>query len=356
MFQSRIKKLRDSFNSNNIDALIVENHYNVYYLSGFTGTNGYLLIEKGRSFLITDSRYLEQAKIECKDYEVVNQGKDIYGTLFNILDETNIKNLGFEGNYITLKRFGEYEERLTGINLISVKGEIKKLRETKDLQEIQKIKTAANIADMAFNHILNYLKPGITENEISLEIEYFMKKQGASEISFETIVASGVRSSMPHGVATSKIIEYGDTVTLDFGCIYDRYCSDMTRTVFIGQAQEKIKEIYKIVLEAQQSAIQMLEPGLVCKDADAEARSIISKSGYGPNFGHSLGHSLGLEVHEEPSLSYNSEKILKPGMVVTIEPGIYLEGIGGVRIEDLILITENGYENFVSASKEIIII
>lgn len=356
MFQSRINRLRDSFFSSNIDALIVENRYNVYYLSGFSGTNGCLLIGKTRNFLITDSRYTEQAKNQCKDYEVINQEKDIYNTLFKILKDTDINNLGFEGNYITLKRFSEYENKLTGINLVSVKGEIKKLREIKDQQEIKKIKKAARITDSAFSHILDYIKPGISEKEISIELEYFMKKLGASEVSFETIVASGIRSSMPHGTATSKKIEFGDTLTIDFGCIYDGYCSDMTRTVFVGQAQEKIKEIYKIVLEAQESAMQMLNPGVVCKDVDLRARNIIEKYGYGKNFGHGLGHSLGLEIHEEPYLSYNSEKVLKPGMVVTIEPGIYIEGVGGVRIEDLTLITENGFENLANSGKKIITI
>jgi len=356
MFQDRIKKLRDRFEDLKINGILLSNPFNRYYLSGFTGTSGYLFIGEDKSVLITDSRYMKQAKEQCADIEVVDQGKDIYETFLKIIDYIKINRLGFEENHITLRQFSEYEKKLADINLIPVRGEIKRLREIKDKEEIIKITKAAEIADGAFSHILNYIKPGVHENEISLEIEYFMKRQGASAVSFDTIVASGERSAMPHGVASSKEIELGDTVTLDFGCIYEGYCSDMTRTVFVGEAKEEIKKIYEIVLKAQTSALEMLKAGLLCKDIDACARKIITAYGYGENFGHGLGHSLGLEIHEDPAISSKSERKLETDMVVTIEPGIYLEDIGGVRIEDLVLITKNGYENLVKSPKEIIVI
>ena len=356
MLQNRIKKLRDRFEDLKINGILLSNPFNRYYLSGFTGTSGYLIIGEDKSILITDSRYIKQAREQCVDIEVVDQGKDIYETFLKVLDEIKINRLGFEENHITLRQFREYEKKLEEINLVPIRGEIKRLREIKDKEEIIKIRKAAEIADGALSHILNYIKPGIREDEISLEIEYFMKRQGASAVSFDTIVASGERSSMPHGVASSKEIEFGDTVTLDFGCIYEGYCSDMTRTVFVGKAKEEIKKIYEIVLKAQTSALEMLKSGLLCKDIDACAREIITAYGYGENFGHGLGHSLGLEIHEDPAISSRSERNLESDMVITIEPGIYLEDIGGVRIEDLVLITENSYENLVKSPKEIIII
>ncbi|MGE5328910.1 MAG: M24 family metallopeptidase [Deltaproteobacteria bacterium] len=354
--EERISKLRENLAGYNVGGIIITSRYNRYYLSGFTGTNGYLIIGKEKKILITDSRYIEQAKKQCPDYEIVNQGKNIYEVLQDILQQINISELGFEENYITYRQYADCEKNIKGVKLVPVINSVEKIREIKDRQEIKKIKKAAQIADKTFEHILNYIKIGITEKEIALEIDYFMKKLGASELSFETIVASGTRSSMPHGVASSKIIEDGDTITIDFGCIYDGYCSDMTRTIFVGEPHQKMKDIYKIVLEAQEAALKVLKPGVPCKDVDQIARDIISKYGYGENFGHGLGHSVGLEIHEDPALSTKSERILEAGMVVTVEPGIYVEGIGGVRIEDLVLITENGYENLTSSSKEITVI
>jgi len=356
MFQNRINKLKESFENFNIGGIMIASRYNRYYLSGFTGTNAYLVINKERNILITDSRYIEQAKKQCPDYEIVNQGKNFYETLQDIFQQISITEIGFEENYITYRQYYDCEKNMKNIKLIPVRNSVEGIREIKDSEEIRKIKKAAQIADETFSHILSYIKPGIVEKEIALEIDYFMKKLGAAELSFETIVASGERSSMPHGVADSREIKDGDTITLDFGCIYEGYCSDMTRTIFVGKAQEKIQDIYKIVLEAQEAALQMLKPGLVCKDIDEMARKIITRYGYGENFGHGLGHSLGLEIHEEPTLSTKSERILEAGMIVTIEPGIYIEGFGGVRIEDLVLITEEGYENLVKSRKEITVI
>ena len=223
-------------------------------------------------------------------------------------------------------------------------------------QEINIIKVACEIADHAFTHILGFIKPGKTELEVSNELEFFMRKQGATQSSFDTIVASGLRSALPHGVATNKVIEKGDFVTLDFGALYNGYISDITRTVAVGEPSEKLVDMYNTVLASQLLALEKVGPGLTGIQADAIARDYLKEKGYGEAFGHSLGHGIGLEVHEGPGLSMRSDTVLEPGMAVTIEPGVYLPGIGGVRIEDDILITETGNELLTHSSKELIIL
>jgi Xaa-Pro aminopeptidase len=221
-------------------------------------------------------------------------------------------------------------------------------------KELEKMAKAADIADQAFHHIIGYIRPGVTERAVALELEIYMKKLGASALSFETIAASGVRSSMPHGIATDKIIEDGDFLTLDFGCVYDGYCSDMTRTVVVGKATQKQKKIYGVVLEAQIAALNAIREGINGIDVDKIARDVISSRGYGEYFGHGLGHGVGLEVHEEPRLSPTGTKKLLENMVVTDEPGIYIPGFGGVRIEDLIVVKKDGCEVLSKSPKQLI--
>lgn len=354
--QARIDKLVEKFDLLGIDAVIVMNPYNRRYLTGFTGTSGYAVISRSRRIFMTDSRYTEQAAQECRSYEIVMMERGTVEDILDVLKSMNYCKLGFEDNYLTVQRFNSLRDGLKDIELVPIGSIIEKIREIKDKEEINRIKKAAATADNAFSHILGVIKPGISEQDVALELEYFMKKSGASALSFDTIVASGQRSSMPHGVATNKKIEYGDTVVLDFGCIFEGYCSDMTRTVFVGKADDEIRKIYEIVLKAQKAALDLIKPEVACKDVDLQARKIIEDMGYGKNFGHGLGHSVGLEIHEEPRLSTKSEGILKPDMVVTVEPGIYVEGFGGVRIEDLVVVTENGLENFTSSRKDIIIV
>lgn len=230
---------------------------------------------------------------------------------------------------------------------------IEKLRMKKSPEELEVLKAAAKIADDAFEHICSYIKAGMTELEVSNELEFFMRSQGATSSSFDIIVASGLRSALPHGVASDKKIESGDLITLDFGALYNGYVSDITRTVAVGEPSDKLKEIYHVVLESQVLALEKIKPGMTGIEADAIARDYIKSKGYGEAFGHSTGHGIGLEVHEGPGLSFRSETILEPGMAVTVEPGIYLPGIGGVRIEDDILITETGNERLTHSSKEL---
>ena len=223
------------------------------------------------------------------------------------------------------------------------------------MTELDNIKMAAKIADEAFQHILKCIKVGVRERDIALELEYFMKKNNASSVSFDTIVASGIRSSMPHGVASDKIIEYGDVVTLDYGALYNNYCSDMTRTVFVGEPNRDLLKIYDIVKKAQLEGINRVKDGVMASDVDKAARDIIRESGYGDYFGHALGHGVGMEVHEQPGVSKRSDIMLEDGMVITIEPGIYVPNLGGVRIEDMVVVRDDVPEVLTKSSKDIFI-
>ncbi len=233
---------------------------------------------------------------------------------------------------------------------------IEELREIKDEEEIAIIEKACSIADLAYDHILKMIQPGMTEIEVANQLDFYMRSLGASGVSFETIVASGLRSAMPHGVASKKIIEQGDLITIDFGCYYEGYVSDMTRTFAIGDPGEQLKEIYQIVLEAQLAVLEVAKPGVTGKQLDAVARDYITKHGYGEAFGHSTGHGIGLEIHEGPNVSVRAEKQFVPGNIITDEPGIYLPGIGGVRIEDDLLITSDGNRVLTHSPKELIIL
>lgn len=351
----RIEKLLTQMESLGVDTIIVSSPYNRRYLSGFTGSSGYLVITKENRFMLTDFRYIEQATQQCTGFEIVDFFKlGLIETIADTLKKCGSKNVGFENATLTYKEFKYFESSLEGVEWIPLHDHIEKIRMIKDEQEIQTIAHASSIGDAAFSHILNVIRPGISEIDVAIELEFFMKKQGASKLSFDTIVASGKRSSLPHAVPTQKRIEKGDFVTLDFGCLYEGYCSDMTRTIVVGQASDKQKEIYNLVLKAQMTALDKIQSGIIGKVGDNYAREIINGAGYEAYFGHGLGHSLGLEVHEQPRFSKLSEELILPGMIMSVEPGIYIPDFGGVRIEDLILIEEKGIRNFVTSPKELI--
>jgi Xaa-Pro aminopeptidase len=355
MMMERIEKLRKELESRQVDAMLITNPYNRRYMTGFTGTSGAAVVSKNDAVFITDFRYTEQAKKQVKDFRIIQQESSILKEVAKIADEWKIKTLGFEKDTMT---YGEYEsyQKVLNVELVPLSGVIEKIRLIKTDEEIKIIKVACEIADAAFSHILNFIKPGVTELEVSNELEFFMRKQGASSSSFDTIVASGLRSALPHGVATDKVIEKGDFVTLDFGAIYNGYVSDMTRTIAVGQPSAKLVEMYNVVLEAQLLAIEKIKPGMKGIEADKIARDYLAERGYVEAFGHSTGHGIGLEVHEGPALSFRSEQVLEPNMVVTVEPGVYLPGIGGVRIEDDIVITGTGNERLTHSDKELIIL
>lgn len=337
----------------NIEAALIMGNVNRNYLSGFTGDESYTIITNDKAYFITDFRYLEQAKKEVKEYEIIEYKSSVEFFLADLVNSLKIKNLGFEEDILSFNVYSKLKSKLQ-CNLVPLEGIVEDLRTIKDKYEIEKIQKAASIADDAFKHILGYIKTGITEREIALELEFYMKKCGASALSFTTIAASGIRSSLPHGVATDKKVKNGEFLTLDFGCIYNGYCSDMTRTVVIGNPDKKMVQIYDIVLHAQEMALKAIEPGVSGFDVDKIARDYIKSSGYGDYFGHGLGHGVGMEIHEKPRLSPKFNMKLMPGMVVTDEPGIYIPDFGGVRIEDLVLITEDGYKLLSNSPKDLI--
>ncbi|MFW6306808.1 MAG: M24 family metallopeptidase, partial [Bacillota bacterium] len=275
--------------------------------------------------------------------------------LNELLQETGVKKLGIESKSITYFQYLKYDDHID-TEIIPTHNLVEKLRMVKDKFELKMIQKAVDITDQAFKYICRYIYPGLTERELALELEFFLKKMGAEKNAFDFIVASGQRSALPHGVASDKLIEFGDFVTFDFGVFYQGYCSDMTRTVVIGEPTIEQEKVYNIVLDAQLAVIEKIQAGMNCKDVDGIARDIISESGYADNFGHGLGHGIGLEIHEGPRLSFSSDEVLETGMVVTDEPGIYIPEWGGVRIEDDLYITDEGCKVLNSSPKELLVI
>ncbi|WP_327078791.1 Xaa-Pro peptidase family protein [Planococcus glaciei] len=348
----KLQKLRKEMEQQQIEALLITSQYNLRYITEFTGTAGLALVTPHKAYFITDFRYTEQAGEQVKDFDVVQAKTNLLEEAAELVKNLAVKSLAFEKDYVTYAAFLDYEAKIEA-ELQPVSGLIEKIRMIKTPEEVSILKAAAKIADDAFEHICKFIKVGQTELEISNELEFFMRKQGATSSSFDTIVASGLRSALPHGVATEKRIENGDFITLDYGALYNGYISDITRTVAVGEPSDKLKEIYQVVLDAQVLGVEKIGPGMTGIEADAIARDYIKSKGYGEAFGHSTGHGIGLEVHEAPGLSFKSQTVLEPGMAVTVEPGIYLPGIGGVRIEDDILITESGNERLTHSTKEL---
>ncbi len=346
----RVKKLRSLISDG--EAAYITSRANIFYYSGFTSEDAALVITRDRAVLITDSRYTVQAKQQCPDFEIIN----ISAGLKKILDDIKAETLLIEEKYMTVYEQHRLEGAAGNRDIAQSHDILSKPRSVKDSGEIKTIAEAERIGDEAISLVLPMIREGVSESDIALEIEFFMRRMGAERLSFETIAASGKRSSMPHGTATDKLLENGDFLTLDFGCVFEGYCSDMTRTVVIGQPDSRQREIYDVVLKAQKEALSIIAPGMCCADIDAAARRVIADAGYGSCFGHSLGHSVGIEIHEMPAFSPSCKVILELGHVITVEPGIYIEGFGGVRIEDLTVVTENGMKNLTNSKKELIII
>lgn len=352
MANKRVEQLRVKLQEQGLSAMLVASPINRRYLTGFTGSAGYVLITRDQSYLLTDFRYMTQAPEQAIGFQVVEHGPKLMDTVKELLASEGITSLGFEQEHVTYAVFTSYTEQLKPVSLVPVSGLVEQLRIFKDQEELQVMQRAADLADATFSHLLNIVGTGKTEREIDLQMEMFMRTHGATSSSFDTIVASGERSALPHGVASERVIQGNEFITFDFGALLDGYCSDLTRTIAIGTPDPKLKEIYDIVLEAQLHALDHIKPGMTGREADALCRDIITKYGYGEYFGHSTGHGLGMEVHESPRLSKASDDVLMPGMVVTVEPGIYLPGLGGVRIEDDIVITETGIHILTSSSKK----
>ena len=336
------------------DAILVHNRYNVRYISGYTNDTGVLYISPKQRVLLTDFRYLFQAQNEAMGYEVIDVAGIGYAkAISELAKEDGIKRLGFEDNELSYMVYKKYAE-VVNSELVPIGEILGKLRIVKTEEEIEHIAKAESIGDKAFSEIIKVIKPGMTELEIAARLEYIMKCEGAEGLSFDTIVASGINSSMPHATPSVKPIEIGDFVTMDFGCRYKGYCSDMTRTVVMGQASDKQRNIYDTVLSAQLAVLDKIKAGVSGQEMDGVARNIINNAGYEGCFGHGLGHSLGLFIHEEPRCSVKAEDVLGENMLMTVEPGIYVAGFGGVRIEDLVVIGKESSRNLTFSSKELI--
>lgn len=353
---ARVNRLRAKTLEAKDTAMIVASAVNRRYLSGFSGTSGALLLSAERAALLTDFRYQEQAPQQAAGFEVVIHGPDMKAKIKEVLESWGVSRLLFEDSHVTYAEHAAWAEALAPIRLAPAGGSLEELRQIKDEDEIAIMREAADVADRAFAHVLGYIRPGVTEMDVAAELEMFMRKAGASGPSFDTIVASGERSALPHGVASRRVIGSGEFVTLDFGAFYQGYCSDLTRTVFVGEPTDKHREIYAIVKEAQAYALEHLKPGMTGREGDALTRDIIARYGYGDNFGHGTGHGLGMDIHESPRLSATCDTVLQPGMVVTVEPGIYVPGFGGVRIEDDVVMTETGIQILTRSSKELILL
>lgn len=352
---SKAKAIQQFVAETNLDAALVYDPANRRYLSGFTGSTGYVLLTPTASLFFSDFRYVEQAQNECKGYKVISiKGED---DVLAYLKEKKITKLGVERGFMTL-RFADALRIIGGVEKVAgIDGQIANLRMIKDDVELLKIRRACGITDLAFEYILTQIREGMTESEIDFELQSYMRKFPEVERMAERfIVASGEHGSLPHGIAGARKVRNGEFIMMDFGCNCGGYWSDVTRTVCLGKANEKQKEIYSIVRAAQQAAINVARAGVTGHQVDAAARNVIENAGYGKYFGHGLGHSFGIDIHEAPRFAQNAQGdiTLKSGMTMTVEPGIYIPGWGGVRIEDDIIITEKGCINLTGASKELI--
>ena len=347
--ENRLERFRRLALVDGLEAAIIQNPENRAYLSGFEGSAGSVLVTLDAAYLLVDFRYLEQAQEQAAGLKVILHQPEITSTLGVLLAELGVKNLGWEKSFVTLEQRERWESRLEGVVLQPIPDYVSYLRMVKEEEEIGLIRRAAAIADQAFAMVRPAIRPGAVEREVAIELEYAMRRLGADRYAFDTIVASGPRSAMPHARASERVMGEGDLVIVDFGAVYNCYCSDCTRTLVLGEMSEQQREVYQTVRDAQEAALRFIRPGVKASQVDQVARDFIARRGYGKYFGHSLGHGVGRGVHEEPTLSFRDETILEPGMVVTVEPGIYIPDWGGVRIEDLVLVTPSGAEVLTSA-------
>ncbi|MBM4464901.1 MAG: aminopeptidase P family protein [Chloroflexi bacterium] len=349
----RLTKLREALAAEGLDAILITQPENRRYLSGFTGSAGVLLISQDQAVLATDFRYYEQVEKQAPDFRLAKITDKFKTLLPELVQQVGAKRVGFESAHLTVDQHQEWQEVAEGFELVPTKEWVEKIRAVKDEDELGKIEKAIALADQAFAHIVSFIEPGMTEKEVAWELEVFMRTRGAEKLAFDIIVASGPNGAMPHATVSERVIRAGEPVVMDMGARIDGYNSDLTRTVCAGRPDGKFREIYDIVLEAQRAAEQRVRPGMTGKQADAIARQVIEEAGYGDNYGHGLGHGVGLAVHEKPGVGRLSEDVLEPGMVFTVEPGIYLTDWGGVRVEDIVVMREDGVEVLTRASKDV---
>ncbi len=354
---NRVDQLRGKLKESNLDSVIISAPENRRYLSGFSGSAGYLLISQSATLIATDFRYFEQVKQQCQDFQLVEIWGELQGWLPDALNKLDAQRVGVEGANLTVNLFKQMTEVVSKMEgalkpqLIPTTDLVEGLRMTKDAKEMESLSCAIAIADEAFQEVSAKLKPGMTEKQVAWELEKRMREKGADSVSFDTIVASGPNGALPHHQSTDRPIQKGEPIIIDMGAKYDGYCSDMTRTVYLGKPDDIFKKVYDTVLAAQLTAIATVQPGMTGEAVDKLARTVIEQAGYGDKFGHGLGHGVGLEIHEAPRVSRNSTNVIKEGMPFTVEPGIYLPGWGGVRIEDVIVLEEGKARVLTSSPK-----
>lgn len=350
----RVQKVEAALADAGCDAVLVTNLKNIYYLTGFWGTAGTVFISKNRRLFLTDARYSLLAEQAITGFDII-ETRSALAEIAKIIKDDKLSVIGFDSE-VSYAYYQELTATFTEYRLLALTNFVEELRMIKDADEVETIRHACQISDRAFLDVLDFIKPGqTTELDVANFLDFRMRKYGASGVSFETIVASGYRSAMPHGVASDKVIQRGEMLTLDFGCYYNHYVSDMTRTVHIGQASDQEREVYEIVLRSNQALIASAKAGVTYRAYDQIAREVIDAAGYGAYFTHGIGHGIGLDIHEVPYFG-KSDDTIKAGMVLTDEPGIYLENKYGVRIEDDLLITEDGCEVLTLAPKELIVL
>lgn len=339
---NRIQRLRGSLKTEGLDAFFVSGPENRRYMSGFTGSAGVLIITAERALLATDFRYYEQVKMQAPDFELVEVTGAMPKALAAQAQALQLHRIGFESQNVTVETWQQWQAEMPDVEWVATKGLVESLRMVKDEAEIALIEEAVHIADAAMTHIMAWMRPGVTERQVAWELEVHMRTHGAEKPSFTLIVGSGPNGAMSHAVTSDRPIALGDPVVIDMGAMVQGYCSDLTRSFCLGQASDEYLAIWHTVLQAQESAEKAIQPGLAGVEADAIARRIIYGAGYEGKFGHGLGHGVGLAIHEEPRAGMTSTDILAPGHILTVEPGIYVPGWGGVRIEDMVVVTETG--------------
>jgi Xaa-Pro aminopeptidase len=344
LYEDRLKSVRKIMDLNQLDGILFSSLENIRYLCGFTGSDGAFVITQKECFFLTDSRYWTQSEEEVRESQIIHYKKKMEG-INSLLTDLELRNIGFESTSFPFSAHQFLTERLAPeAKLVPLEDEIKNIRALKDRRELALLQTSIEIASNAFLHVLELLKEGVLEREIALEMEWLMKRKGADALGFDIIIASGKRSALPHGKASGKQIERGDFILIDFGAGFQGYHSDQTRTVICGNSSSEQQKIYQIVKEAHDQAIGKVRPGIPICDVDGAARDHIRNHGYGEYFGHGTGHGIGLAVHEAPVVNSENKGLVEEGMVFTIEPGIYIPDWGGVRIEDMVLVTPHGAE------------
>ncbi len=353
---TRLAKLRQTLAGSDLDAIIITQPENRRYLSGFTGTRGVLFISPERAILAVPFVYLEQAKKQASVFEVVRFQKEFAEVWPDLVAEVDARRVAFESAHLTVAEHGKLAAGAKGAELVPMEGIVEGLRAIKERGELDIIRKAVALADAAFAHIVEFIEPGMTEREVAWELEVYMRTHGAEKVAFDLIVGAGPNGALPHHQVSERVIGTGEPIVMDLGARVAGYHSDLTRTICLGRPDERFTEVYDLVLRAQLAAEAVIRGGLVAGEADNAARQIITEAGYGEQYGHGLGHGVGLAVHEKPVIRQGSEEVLKPGMVFTVEPGIYLPDWGGVRIEDMVLVQEDGVEVLSRAGKEPVII